>query len=580
MKKIILGDGEHSSLIDIVNVDHYSCIPRKKFQIQTLQISPYALSSLNTIANPRAMFLEDALQISVWIMDDIYRNFADKKNIEFYKSLDYTTQKEIYLSQNANFLKENNESNSGQIYGFGLSLQNGQHSTLAYLVVMEVLKNLPQIKKDISKYQSILGNRFNTIIKLAEKIYETQNFDLSNLNSKTKARKESFFEFIENLNEGFFLNTKITVAKSKALKHRKIEASNSKVGKIDKELSIMMPLLLRINHKLSEKDVNLQVKIPNTPQKNNYKYVDHTLIYALHRAVEAGEFGQALNTSRKSGINFIRGFKSFLGRDIEILKENFGSEFISNLMNSKRELDVNLIQKNIEEYTKDINNYELGYEMALEINDNNQLEHNKKHWNIAVDKKNKLESLLRQFDLIEINPGDNMLDTIVNNHFLPFNSLLQIIEGINKKSNEKNKEKISSNQENIQTARLAFRLYKDYFKYIKATKKNNFVDMKKYVNFALCEELTPQEVNLNCAKCAYYIDKVLSPILLKDGYSKNAIFDNSINSEPIYEEALKIIIEDDTRNLDRILNVVKNNISKKDNSEEISEEIESPSLGM
>ncbi len=76
------------------------------------------------------------------------------------------------------------------------------------------------------------------------------------------------------------------------------------------------------------------------------------------------------------------------------------------------------------------------------------------------------------------------------------------------------------------------------------------------------------------------IDKVLSPILLKDGYSKNAIFDNSINSEPIYEEALKIIIEDDTRNLDRILNVVKNNISKKDNSEEISEEIESPSLGM
>tara|TARA_Y100001960_G_C14784189_1_gene890240 strand:- start:22185 stop:24365 length:2181 start_codon:yes stop_codon:yes gene_type:complete len=214
----------------------------------------------NRFSNPRAEERANTTALAENIVDTI--KSVVESNQEYY-STKYTQQKQINLLGELFVVKLKN--NEHLIYGLGLSLANGQHSSMAYYIANELM----------------FGEEGTENSKYEEKIYSKLKEKISDLMTTIKRNKKPK-TLLKQIKKGMTLQAKITTAQTKEEEIQIAKTSNATVGgNVDTEITRFTPLLIQINAQLVEDGHKIQFIYPRCPQLDGYEYISYETLVTL-----------------------------------------------------------------------------------------------------------------------------------------------------------------------------------------------------------------------------------------------------------------------------------------------------------
>ena len=254
-----LYEGEQKSVTDIIPISEY--IYNKTLDEICVVFKPESVYGINTLSNPRdceqGKVVELMLLMADDIIDDILR-FEQNKNKKIYNATDYTTEKQIQVKNKPYVFSDLNQK---YLYGFGLSLSNGQHSVTAYAILLNMICNINSQYYNNPLYK-IISQKTNEIRDL--------------LNSKND-------KMLLNFCNEFYLKAKITIAYTKDKEKSLSSASNKTVGMVDTTLPLLEIPIKIINDTCYKNGINdneriLQINCPHSQLMDNCDIIDYNIL--------------------------------------------------------------------------------------------------------------------------------------------------------------------------------------------------------------------------------------------------------------------------------------------------------------
>lgn len=331
-------------------------------------IDPSGLSDLNRLSNPRIENKSYVKIIGRNILQNIIQECKDSKTYKElgYSTEGYTQQKQLGAMGEINILPFE-DTGISFLYGPGLSLSNGQHSTVAYSLVKSALSIalLPYETDDKSLFTKCFEHYFYTFfIKYKEKNNEANGGTKKDINIERETKEYIEFlklDYIVNEDYKRFVDFKHDFARFITPENKDENKNITTMIENDYIKKNLSQINYFLNDSVFSKEIKKYVK-----QIEEYIHNNNTNVAKLSHIIDSLYLNTKIVPTRNSDELFDKSFSNNLSKDVDLEYTTF-LHFLSSLQSELYNDDIQIFMPTLE--TKETEIDYVGLEDLMKILD-------------------------------------------------------------------------------------------------------------------------------------------------------------------------------------------------------------------